>query len=273
MEPFALLRQAFHREAMGDLAGARARFRDALDGFAALVGNADFRATLTTRARALPLLDVDPAATADHVLARLPRWLLEVHTTRCADALRAGRLDLARHHWAVLIGARTLAARAGGYDDAVWRHELLDSYIDAKDLEASEAERGRALERLERLLRVDSDHRTARRLASDGYALELRLCLQLDRQKTLRLPKLRRVRLRGRMARASRRLQLHLRVLLRDPRADRKGVARDFALLSIYHHAGGTPSLALPLARRACRLDPGDRELRTLLGSLRKVAR
>jgi len=178
--PLLLHRQAFEKEANGDLCSAEILFKQALEGFATWIQDQHVLNTLVAKANQTSK-GYDANAVADDLLAALPAWLLEVHFDRAARAISVRDIKTARSHWQILLSAQSLALLAGtGYLD-ICCDNLALRFFKESQIEAGDEQRGEFLKTAEQLLKIDQGLIKARLMAVCAYALEIELGILIVR--------------------------------------------------------------------------------------------
>lgn len=274
---FTLHRAAMAREVRG-LPFVDA-YRAALAAFGKALAGDDFATRLEAiiSARAALLVDTDAAELAATLIAKLPRWLLDLHFERARRAFAARDDAAVARHWRILTAADGLAARGDAPSVEGYQRMFAETFLDEGAIEREPESCRQVADAAERMLRADPANRIARRILRAALATEL--LLGLDRLAARgpsidRLDRRRHRRLSRRLRRTARRFERQLRMSRRSlDEAEHRVVARDLTALARFHAYNGEIEAALKHIRRARRLDPGRDERERLFRQLRKARR
>lgn len=264
-------RRAIAAESGRDFTAARAAYARALDGFARAWSNPDLPRLFGRRLGELKLTELDVAALGEEFTRLFPRWLVEFHVDRLAQALATKRMDAARLHASALHASRAVSRVTDGVSLEACQGQVIAMLMKEEDLRESPRTRERALLTLDRILQADPHNAQAQDLAREGYAAQLASLLFADDSNSITRKQPRNGSAdRLLMDRSGRKLRRYLRGVRGRPPSNPADVCRQYLVLASYLATNGSRGLALRMARRGRRLDPGNEDARKMLKRIRR---
>jgi tetratricopeptide (TPR) repeat protein len=258
-------------EAKLDLRAAGVAYTQAIKQFADAWANPELATLIERRLGELELTELHAAGLCEEFLLLFPRWLIEFHVERAKQALAGKRKGQARLHSSVLRATSALAKFTHGISLDACQSQIVSSLVNEEHLRESPSVRERALLVLDRVLQADRNNACARNLARTGYAAQLWSLVVGPRQDSKARRKLHHTRgERLLMAKSARRLRRYIKHSGSQTEAESRELSQSYLVLATYLSTYESITLATRMARRARRLDPSSKEVRTLLRTMRK---